>query len=167
MACVSIHLLSSTDIDEAYVLARLGDAGLTLKAWRARATARNASPAEGGVLLARDLEARPCGLVVYVLTDQPDGRRSLQIEHLVGFDVLDPRRVASDLISEVVRLSVAVGCETLCLIRPLGQSLEVAAQVLATTVAVLPSLFWSPPPVERPLVTFDLSQGRQPSGPVN
>ncbi|MEQ7154241.1 hypothetical protein [Brevundimonas aurifodinae] len=105
--------------------------------------------------------------MVYVLTDQPDGRRSLQIEHLVGFDVLDARRVASELISEVVRLSVAVGCETLCLIRPLGQSLEVAAQVLATNVAVLPSLFWSPPPVERPLVTFDLSQGPQPSGPVN
>ncbi|MEQ7154242.1 hypothetical protein [Brevundimonas aurifodinae] len=37
MACVSIQLLSSSDIDEAYVLARLCDAGLTLKAWRARA----------------------------------------------------------------------------------------------------------------------------------
>lgn len=167
MACVSIHLLSSDDVDEAYVLARLCDADLTLKAWRARAAARNASPTAGGVLLARDLEARPCGLVVYALTDQPDGRRSLQIEQLIGFDVLDPRRVASDLITEVVRLSRAVGCETLCLVRPLGQALEVAAQVLASGVAVLPSLFWSPPPGERASATIDLSQGRRPAGPLN
>ena len=167
MARVSIQLLSTADIDEAYVLARLCDAGLTLKAWRVKAAARNASPGAGGVLLARDLEARPCGLVVYALMDQPDGKLSLQVESLIGFDVLDPRRVASALITEVVRLARAVGCETLCLIRPLGQSIEVAAQVLATGVAVPPSLFWSPPPGERALATFDLSQGRRPAGPLN
>jgi hypothetical protein len=167
MARVSIQILSTADIDEAYVLARLGDAGLTLKAWRAKVVLRNASPDAGGVLLARDLEARPCGLVVYALTDQPDGRRSLQVETLIGCHVLDPQRVASALITEVVRLARAVGCETLCLMRPLGQSVEVAAQVLATGVAVLPSLFWSSPPVDRPTRPFDLGQGRRPSGRMN
>lgn len=167
MARLSIQLLSTADIDEAYVLARLCDAGLTLKAWRAKVVLRNASPDAGGVLLARDLEARPCGLVVYALRDQPDGKLSLQVETLIGFDVLDPRRVASALITEVVRLARAVGCETLCLMRPLGQSLDVAAQVLATGVAVLPSLFWSTPPIDRPSRSFDLGQGRRPSGPLN
>lgn len=167
MARVSIQLLSTADIDEAYVLARLGDAGLTLEAWRAKAAMRNASPDAGGVLLARDLEARPCGLLVYALTDQPDGKLSLQVETLIGFDVLDPRRVASALITEVVRLARAVGCETLCLIRPLGQSLEVVTQVLATGVAVLPTLLWSPPPVDRPTHPFDLGQGRRRPGRVN
>ena len=71
MACASIHLLSADEIDEAYVLARLSDAGLTLKAWCRRAAARCASPAVGGVLLARDLDARPCGLLVYALAAQP------------------------------------------------------------------------------------------------
>lgn len=167
MACVSIHLLSGDDVDEAYVLARLGDADLTLKAWRTRAASRNASPASGGVLLARDLESRLCGLVVYALTDQPDGRRSVQIEQLIGFDVLAPRKVASALITEVVCLARAVGCETLCLIHPLGQSLDVAAQVLASGVAVLPSLFSSPPPGEHVPATFDLGQGRSPAGRLN
>lgn len=167
MARVSIKMLSTDDIDEAYVLARLCDAGLTLKAWRAKVLLRNASPATGGVLLARDLAARPCGLVVYALTDQPDGRRSLQVEMLIGFDVLDPGRIASALIAEVVRLARAVGCETLCLMRPLGQSIEVAAQVLATGVAVLPSLFWSAPPMDPPARPFDLGQGRRPSGALH
>ncbi len=167
MARVSIHLLSIEETDEAYVLARLCDAGLTLEDWRARVVARNASPAKGGVLLARDLEARPCGLVVYALADQPDGRRSVQVETLIGFDVFDPQLVASALIMEVVRLARAVGCETLCLIRPLGQSIEVATEVLASGVAVLPSLFWSSPPIEGPNAPIDLSQGRRPAGPVH
>ena len=167
MARVSIQLLSTADIDEAYVLARLCDAGLTLSAWRAKVALRNASPGAGGVLLARDLEARPCGLVVYVLRDQQDGMPSLQVETLIGFDLLDPQRVAAALITEVVRLARSVGCETLCLMRPLGQSVEVAAQVLATGVAVLPSLFWSPPPVDRPTQRFDLGQGHRSRGLVN
>jgi len=156
MVCVSIHRLSNDEIDEAWVLARLGDAGLTLKAWRARAAARIALPAAGGVLLARDEAARPCGLAVYGMSDQPDGRLSLQVESLVSFDALDPRTVASALIMEVVRLARAMGCETLCLMRPLGQSVEVAAEVLASGVAVLPSLFWSPGPTGPPPSPFEL-----------
>lgn len=167
MASVSIQHLARGDIDEAYVLARLCDARLTLKAWRLRVLARNAEPSAGGVLLARDARARPCGLVVYVMTDQPDGRRSLQIEQLVGFDVLDPRPVASALITEAVRLSRVAGCETLCLIRPLGPSVEVAAQVFATGVAVLPSLFASALPADRPTPAFDPGQERRPAGLVH
>lgn len=168
MACISIHRLSNDEMDEAWVLARLGDPALTLKAWRARAKARNASPASGGVLLARDEEARPCGLAVYTVSDQPDGRRSLQVESLIAFSALDPVDVASALIAEVVRLARIVGCETLCLMRPLGQSLEVAAQVLASGVAVLPSLIWSSSaPGEQPTVPIDLGQGRRPPGLTN
>lgn len=147
MARVSIHRLSPDDVDEAYVLARLGNAGLTLKAWRVRAAARNGLPTAGGLLLARDQEARPCGLAVYALTDTPDGRRIVQIESLIGFDVLDPQSVASALVAEVVRLAHAAGCETLCLMQPLGPAVEVAARVLASGVAVLSSLFGSPPPI--------------------
>ena len=167
MACASIQLLSADEIDEAYVLARLGDAALTLNAWRRRATSRRASPAVGGVLLARDRDARPCGLLVYALAVQPGGQRSLQIESLVGFDLLDPRPIASALIAEVVRLAQAEGCDTLCLIGPLGLSNDVAAQVLATGVAVLPSLFWSPPPVGRESLPFDPGQERRPTGLAN
>lgn len=167
MASVSIQRLSIVDVDEAYVLARLGDAGLTLMAWRAKVALRNALPGRGGVLLARDLENRPCGLAVYVLTDQPEEKLSLQVETLIGFDLLDPRRVAAALVTEVVRLARSVGCETLCLMRPLGQSIEVAAQLLAAGVAVLPSLFWSPPPIDRPVPSFDLSQGRPPGRLLN
>ena len=164
MACISIHQLSKDEMDEAWVLARLGDPSLTLKAWRAKATARKASPASGGVLLARDEAARPCGLAVYSLAEQPDGRRSLQVESLIGFGVLDPMAVASALIAEVVDLARVSGCETLCLMRPLGQSREVAAQVLASGVAVLPSLFWSPSSPGEPI---DLGQGRRPPGLAN
>lgn len=168
MVCVSIHRLSEDEMDEAWVLARLGDPGLTLKAWRARAKARNASPASGGVLMARDEEARPCGLAVYTVSDQPDGRRSLQVESLIAFSALDPVGVASALIAEVVRLARVVGCETLCLMRPLGQSLEVTAEVLASGVAVLPSLFWSSSSSgEQPTGPIDLGQGRRPPGLAN
>lgn len=168
MACISIHRLSNDEMDEAWVLARLADPGLTLKAWRTRAAARNASPASGGVLLARDEEVRPCGLAVYSLAEQPDGRRSLQVESLIGFGVLDPMAVASALIAEVVGLARVSGCETLCLMRPLGQSLEVAAEVLASGVAVLPSLFWSSSSSgEQPTGPIDLSQGRRPPGLAN
>ena len=167
MACASIHLLSADEIDEAYVLARLSDAGLTLKAWCRRAAARCASPAVGGVLLARDLDARPCGLLVYALAAQPGGRRSLQIESLVGFALLDPRPIASALIAEVVRLAEAEGCDSLCLIGPLGLSNDVAAQVFATGVAVLPSLFWSPTPVGHQSPPFDPGEERRPTGLAN
>jgi len=162
MARVFIHRLSPDDVDEAYVLARLGNAGLTLKGWRVRAAARNSRPTAGGVLLARDHEARPRGLAVYALTDPPDGRRTVQIESLVGFDVLDPQSVAAALVAEVVRLARAEGCETLCLMQPLGPSVEVAAQVLASGVAVLPSLFWSPPPLGRPTLMLDPDSTRRP-----
>ena len=167
MACVSIHRLATDEIDEAWVLARLSDADLTLEDWRAKMALRSASPHAGGILLARDLEARPCGLVVYALTDQPNRQRSLQIETLIGFDMLDPRAVASTLIVEVVRLARATGCESLCLIRPLGLSLDVATEVLASGVAVLPSLFWSAPPVQPANAPIDLRQGRHPPGLVN
>ncbi len=167
MACFSIHRLSDDEVDEAWVLARLGDPRLTLKTWRARAKARNASPASGGVLLARDEEARPSGLAVYTLADQPDGRRSLQVESLIGFGVLNPMAVASALIAEVVRLARIFGCETLCLMRPLGQSSEVTAEVLASGVGVLPTLFWSSRPDEQPTALIDLGQGRCPPGHAN
>lgn len=167
MACISIHRLSNDEVDEAWVLARLADAGLTLKAWRAKAAARNASPASGGVLLARDEQARPCGLVVYALADQPGGRRSLQVESLIGFGVLDPLAVASPLIAEVVRLARVFGCETLCLMRPLGPSIDVTAEVLASGIAVLPSLFWSSPSGEPPTRPVDVGQGRRPPGLAN
>lgn len=167
MACVSIQLLSTEEIDDAYVLARLCDASLTPERWRARVVARNASPATGGVLLARDLEARPCGILVYAMAEQADGRLSLQIETVVGFDVLDPRLVASTLIMEVIRLARAVGCETLCVIRPLGSSVEMASEVLASGVAVLPSLLYASPPGERPSLPYDLSKARRARGPVN
>lgn len=168
MVCLSIHRLSNDEMDEAWVLARLGDPGLTLTAWRAQAKARNASPASGGVLLARDEEARPCGLAVYTVSDQPNGRRSLQVESLIGFGVLDPVAVTSALVAEVVRLARVAGCETLCLTRPLGQSSEVAAQILASGVAVLPSLLWSSSsPAEQPTGQIDRGQGRRPPGPAN
>ena len=167
MACASIRLLSADEIDEAYVLARLGDAALTLKAWRRRATARSALPAVGGVLMARDLEARPCGLLVYGLATQPGGRRSLHIESLVGFGLLDPRPIASALIAQVVRLAQAEGCDSLCLIGPLGLSDDVAAQVFATGVAILPSLFWSPPPVGHTSLPFDPGREPRPTGLAN
>ena len=168
MACISIHRLSNDEVDEAWVLARLGDPCMTLKTWRARAKARNASPASGGVLLARDEEARPCGLAVYALADQPDGRRSLQVESLIGFGVLDPVAVASALVAEVVGLARILGCETLCLMRPLGQSVEVTAEVLASGVAVLPSLFWSSSSsFDRTTGPIGLGQGRRPPGRTN
>lgn len=164
MACVTIHRLSVEDTDEAWVLARLGDPGLTLEAWRERAARRNASPMTGGVLLARDRTARPCGLAVYTLADLPGGGRSLQVESLIGFAVLDPFAVASALISEVVRLARTFGCETLCLMRPLDHPVDVAAQVIASGVGVLPSLFGSSSRWERPTLLFDLGQGLRPPG---
>lgn len=142
MSAATVQRLSPEDIDEVYVLVRLGYADLTLDDWRAMAARQIASPeSTGGILIARDGGRRPLGLLLYSIAPKFAGRPSLQVERLISFDLIDPQAVADAMIEEVLKIAQIQDCDSLSLVRPLDAPPRAAALVLASGVSILHRVF--------------------------
>jgi hypothetical protein len=142
MSVVAVQHLAADDIDDAYVLVRLGYADLSRDEWRIVARQRvEADASTGGILIARDGSGRPRGLLLYAIAPKFAGRPSLQIDRLISFDLLDPRAVADALIAEVLRVAELQDCDSLSLVRPLDAPPHTAALVLASGATVLHQVF--------------------------
>jgi hypothetical protein len=142
MPIVSVRHLVADDIDDAYVLVRLGYADLSQADWRSMALHRiEADPATGGILTARDRTGRLRGLLLYAIAPKFAGRPSLQIDRLISFDLLDPTAVADALIAEVLRVAEIRDCDSLSLVRPMDTPPDTAALVLASGATVLHRVF--------------------------
>lgn len=138
---VAVAPLKATELGDALVLARLGQARFDEAAWRGDLQALLAEDAAGGALLARNAAGRACGLMLYRILSGPDHRPSLEVLRLVAFDLSNPRSIADVLVAEAVRLARVRGCGTLRLIRPLDTSAEALDLVLASGLADLHSVF--------------------------
>ena len=142
MAVVSVRHLAAEDINDAYVLVRLGYADLSQADWRAMARQRiEADEATGGILIARDRVGRPRGLLLYAIAPKFAGRPSLQVDRLISFDLLNPAVVADALVAEVLRVAEIQDCDSLSLVRPLDAPPHTAALVLASGATVLHRVF--------------------------
>lgn len=142
MAIVTVRHLAAEDVDDAYVLVRLGYADLTQADWRSMALQRiEADAATGGILTARDRTGRLRGLLLYAIAPKFAGRPSLQIDRLISFDLLDPTAVADALIAEVLRVAEIRDCDSLSLVRPMDTPPDTAALVLASGATVLHRVF--------------------------
>lgn len=141
MARTAVAPLLASELDEAFLLASLAGADLEPVGWRRETLARMAEPEDGGVLIARSLAGPVCGLLCFRIVRDAGSAPSLVVERLVAFDLMDPERVANDLITEAIRRARLKDCRTLTLIRPLGAPSMAAALVLASGVADLHSLF--------------------------
>ena len=148
MAVVTVRHLAAEDVDDAYVLVRLGYADLTQADWCSMALQRiEADAATGGILTARDKTGRLRGLLLYAIAPKFAGRPSLQIDRLISFDlldpaiVLDPTAVADALIAEVLRVAEIRDCDSLSLVRPMDTPPDTAALVLASGATVLHRVF--------------------------
>jgi hypothetical protein len=142
MAVVTVRHLAAEDVDDAYVLVRLGYADLKQADWRAMALQRiEADAATGGILTARDRTGRLRGLLLYAIAPKFAGRPSLQIDRLISFDLLDPTAVADALIAEVLRVAEIRDCDSLSLVRPMDTPPDTAALVLASGATVLHRVF--------------------------
>lgn len=138
MSAPPVSSLRPDEIDAAYVLARLGYAGLSCVDWRERVRALLARPeAECGVLAARDAAGRAVGLLVYQIVPTPSRGRALQVERMIGFDLTDPDGVADALIEELLRRGRASGCDSLALIQPIGTTRDVAARLRRSDLSAL------------------------------
>lgn len=142
MAAVTVRHLAAEDIDEAYVLVRLGYADLSQDEWRVMAQQRvEATDRTGGILTARDRVNRPRGLLLYAIVPKFAGRPSLQIDRLISFDLLDPAAVADALIARALRVAEVCDCDSLSLVRPLDAPAQTTALVLASGASVLHHVF--------------------------
>tara|TARA_R110002124_G_scaffold243554_1_gene408686 strand:+ start:3302 stop:3730 length:429 start_codon:yes stop_codon:yes gene_type:complete len=142
MAVVTVRHLAAEDVDDAYVLVRLGYADLTQADWCSMALQRiEADAATGGILTARDKTGRLRGLLLYAIAPKFAGRPSLQIDRLISFDLLDPTAVADALIAEVLRVAEIRDCDSLSLVRPMDTPPDTAALVLASGATVLHRVF--------------------------
>ncbi|WP_417230954.1 hypothetical protein [Brevundimonas sp.] len=139
---VTVRHLAAEDIDDAYVLIRLGYADLSQADWRTMARQRiEAGETTGGILVARDRMGRLRGLLLYAIAPKFAGRPSLQIDRLISFDLLDPATVADALIAEVLRVAEICDCDSLSLVRPLDAPPHTTALVLASGATVLHQVF--------------------------
>lgn len=139
---VTVRHLATEDIDDAYVLVRLGYADLSPSDWRTMAQQRiEGGQTTGGILIARDSMARLRGLLLYAIAPKFAGRPSLQIDRLISFDLMDPAIVADALVAEVLRVAEVCDCDSLSLVRPLDAPPDTTALVLASGATVLHQVF--------------------------
>lgn len=142
MPTVSVRHLAAEDIDDAYVLVRLGYADLSQDDWRTMARQRIAADdSTGGILIAHDRTGRPRGLLLFAIAPKFAGRPSLQIDRLISFDLMNPAAVADVLIAEVLRIAEIRDCDSLSLVKPLDAPPHTAALVLASGATVLHQVF--------------------------
>mgnify|MGYP003639286824 CR=1 FL=1 len=142
MPTVSVRHLAAEDIDDAYVLVRLGYADLSQDDWRTMARQRIAADdSTGGILIAHDRTGRARGLLLFAITPKFARRPSLQIDRLISFDLMNPAAVADVLIAEVLRIAEIRDCDSLSLVKPLDAPPHTAALVLASGATVLHQVF--------------------------
>lgn len=139
---MSVQPLADADIDDAYVLVRLGYEDLSLESWRTKAARQiGAADETGGILIARDAGGRSQGVLLYAIAPRFADRPVLHVERLICFDVIDPKPVADALIAALLRLSRVQNCGSLGLVRPLDAPRDAAALVLASGATLLHRVF--------------------------
>lgn len=142
MPAVSVSPFAEADIDEAVVLAGLGDLDITAGQWRAFAGRPVSSEGAGGRgLVARDDRARLSGVLLFAISRLPNRHSCLQVEHLICFDLFEPIAVADALIAEMLRLAALEGCDHLSLVRPMPGTEAAAALVRASDATALIRIF--------------------------
>lgn len=141
MANTRVSPVSRSELGEALVLASLGSTDLDAARWRRETLALMRDSGQGGVLICRGDGDRVCGLLHYRIVSNDTGRPSLEVDRLIAFDLMHPRRIADALIAEAVRLARLQDCDSLRLVRPLDTPCDTAALVLASGVVDLHSVF--------------------------
>lgn len=142
MTAVVVSRLARNEIDETFVLARLGYPDLTLAGWRSIALRQLDHPSPiGGILLARDTAQSLKGLLLCSRSICIAAKPSVQIERLISFDISDPGSVAAALVAEVLKLGFHHGCDSISLAHPLVPPSTATAIVLASDTAVLCQMF--------------------------
>lgn len=142
MGSLAIQHLRADQVDQAFVLARLGYANLDIAAWRDMAAATiGRNSATGSILFAQDEGSRARGLLIYSIAPTVAGKPSLRVERLVAFGVMDPQPVADALLGEVMRVARLKDCESFSLMAPLDAPDDASALVLASPVSVLHRVF--------------------------
>ena len=108
---VVVTRLSIDEIDEAFGLARLAFPGLTPGRWRATARRWTAHPdGATGALLARDGAGRLSGLAPFKVRSNLQAGRSLWVERVASFSLLDSRPVIAALAAGLREVARAQGC---------------------------------------------------------
>ncbi|CAN1571776.1 hypothetical protein MCEMIH16_03285 [Caulobacteraceae bacterium] len=111
---VIVTRLSPGEIDEAFWLARLTFPDLTPARWRATARRWTAHPTgAAGALLARDAAGRLIGLAPFAVRTNLQGGRSLWVEKVASFALLDGRPVVRALAESLREVARALGCRGL------------------------------------------------------
>ena len=105
---VMVTRLSPSEIDETFWLARLTFPDLTPARWRASARRWTAHPTgAAGALLARDAAGRLVGLAPFNVRTNLQGGRSLWVEKVASFALLDGRPVVQALAAERAAVATA------------------------------------------------------------
>jgi hypothetical protein len=111
---VVVTRLSPGEIDEAFWLARLAFPDLTSARWRATARRWTSHPAgSAGALLARDAAGRLVGLAPFAVRTSLQGARSLWVEKVTSFALLDGRPTVKALADGLREVARALGCRGL------------------------------------------------------
>jgi hypothetical protein len=108
---IVVTRLSADEIDEAFGLARLAFPGLTPGRWRSTARRWTAHP-EGatGALVARDGAGRMSGLAPFSVRNNLQAGRSLWVERVASFSLLDGRPVIEGLAAGLRDVARTLGC---------------------------------------------------------
>jgi len=111
MNSVVVTRLSTDEIDEAFGLARLVFPGLTPGRWRSTARRWTAHPAgAAGALVARDGAGRLNGLAPFSVRNNLQAGRSLWVERVASFSLLDGRPVVEALAEGLRDVARSLGC---------------------------------------------------------
>ncbi len=148
-ACILIAPLTPDQIDDAYVLARLGYRDLTLEDWRQKAALALASEVMDcqiqnviqGMIAACNPAGRLRGLLLYTIAARIAAGPVLNIERLIAFGVLDPAPIAEALTRHVLDIAKDAGCDGFSLTAPLGSHADTMAWLQDSTTCVLHRVF--------------------------
>ena len=111
---IVVARLSESEIDEAFGLARLAFPNLTPGRWRATARRWAAHPTGAtGALVARDGAGRLNGLAPFSVHTNLQAGRSLWVERVASFALLDGRPVVEALADGLREVARSLGCRGL------------------------------------------------------
>jgi len=111
---VVVTRLSAGEVDEAFGLARLAFPTLTPGRWRATARRWTAHPTgAAGALVARDGAGRLIGLAPFTVQTNLQAGRSLWVERVASFALLDGRPVIEALADGLRDVARSLGCRGL------------------------------------------------------
>lgn len=108
---VVVTRLAADEVDEAFGLARLAFPDLTPGRWRATARRWTAHPdGANGALVARDGAGRLNGLAPFTVQTNLQAGRSLWVERVAAFSLLDARPVVEALADGLREVARSLGC---------------------------------------------------------